>query len=99
MKLMKTTKRLLIASALLIATNIVSAEEKIATLKVEGMTCASCPYQVEKALSKVDGVTAATVAAKTREASVTYDDTKTNVLALTEATDNAGFPSALKITN
>ena len=96
---MNTIKQLFVAMFLLAITLTVSAEEKTATLKVEGMTCASCLYQVEKALANVEGVTQADVNAKTNEASVTYDDAQTNIAALTEAKGNAGFPSALKITN
>ncbi|NND00335.1 MAG: mercury resistance system periplasmic binding protein MerP [Gammaproteobacteria bacterium] len=99
MKRMKTIKLILIASALFFTAGVVSAGEKVAILAVEGMTCASCPYQVEKALTKVAGVKKATVAIETHEASVTYDDTQTNVVALTEATGNAGFPSSAKASN
>ncbi len=96
---MNTIKQLFVAMFLLAITLTVSAEEKTVTLKVEGMTCASCLYQVEKALANVEGVTQADVVAKTNEAFVTYDDAQTNIAALTEATGNAGFPSILKITN
>ncbi len=96
---MKKIKLLLIASGLFITASVVNAGEKVVTLAVEGMTCASCPYQVEKALTKVEGVKEATVAIETREALVTYDDTQTNVATLTEATGNAGFPSTVKATN
>ena len=92
---MNTIKPLFISVLLLFVTTIVNAGEKTATLKVEGMTCASCPYQVKKALTRVEGVKEARVAIKTREASIVYDDTKTTIATLTEATGNAGFPSTL----
>ena len=96
---MNIIKSLFITVALLATTFTVSAEIKTATLTIEGMTCASCPYQVKKALTDVKGVKEATATLETREASVTYDDTQTNVIALTEATGNAGFPSTLKVIN
>jgi Cu+-exporting ATPase len=42
------------------------------TLPIGGMTCAACVAHVEKALSKVDGVTAANVNLATEKATVTY---------------------------
>ena len=62
-------------------------------LTVPGMTCATCPITVKKALQKVDGVIDAKVTWEPREATVTFDDAKTNLRAMTEATRNAGYPS------
>jgi periplasmic mercuric ion binding protein len=72
------------------------AATKTVTLLVSGMTCAACPITVKKALSKVDGVGAIEVSYEKKEAVVTYDDAKTNVEALTKATEGAGYPSELK---
>jgi len=63
---------------------------------VPGMTCAACPITVKKALTKVEGVTKAEVSYENREAIVTFDDAKTNVQALTKATEDAGYPSSVK---
>lgn len=60
------------------------------------MTCAACPITVKKALTKVEGVTKAEVSYENREAIVTFDDAKTNVQALTKATEDAGYPSSVK---
>ena len=73
-----------------------SAATKTVTLSVSGMTCAACPITVKKALSKVDGLQAAEVSYEKKEAVVTYDDAKTNIEALTKATEGAGYPSELK---
>ncbi|MCQ4189832.1 MULTISPECIES: mercury resistance system periplasmic binding protein MerP [Methylocystis] len=72
------------------------AATKTVTLSVSNMTCAACPITVKKALSKVDGVQAAEVSYEKKEAVVTYDDAKTNVEALTKATEGAGYPSDVK---
>jgi mercuric ion binding protein len=72
------------------------AATKTVTLTVSKMTCAACPITVKKALSKVDGVQAAEVGYETKEAVVTYDDAKTDVDALTKATEGAGYPSEVK---
>lgn len=66
------------------------------TLAVPGMTCAACPITVKKALSRVDGVSQVAVNFDKREAVVTFDDARTTVHKLTEATANAGYPSSAK---
>jgi mercuric ion binding protein len=73
----------------------VHAASRTVTLTVPGMTCAACPITVKKALSRVDGVQAVDVSFATKRATVTFEDTKTNVQALTQATANAGYPSTV----
>ena len=51
---------------------------------------------VKKSLSRVPGVTAVEVSAKTHTATVTYDDAKTSTAALIAATTNAGYPSRVR---
>ena len=63
------------------------------TLSVPGMTCASCPVTVKKALNKVEGVESIEVNLEKKETVVTFDDAKTQVEALLEAIKNAGYPS------
>ena len=72
------------------------AATKTVTLAVPGMTCAACPITVKTALSRVSGVERTDVSFEQREAVVTYDDTKTTVVALTRATAGAGYPSTVK---
>lgn len=72
------------------------AATQTVTLSVPGMTCAACPVTVKKALSKVEGVEKIVVSFEKKQAVVTYDDAKTNVEALTKATENAGYPSTVK---
>jgi periplasmic mercuric ion binding protein len=72
------------------------AATQTVTLSVPGMTCAACPITVKKALSKVEGVEKIVVSFEKKQAIVTYDDAKTNVEALTKATENAGYPSTVK---
>ncbi len=72
------------------------AATKTVTLAVKGMTCAACPITVRKALDSVKGVEKVEVSFQKKEAVVTYDDSKTNVKALTQATKNAGYPSTVK---
>lgn len=72
------------------------AATKTITLAIPSMTCPVCPITVKKALAAVPGVSRTDVIFAKREAIVTYDDTKTNVIALTKATTDAGYPSTAK---
>jgi periplasmic mercuric ion binding protein len=63
------------------------------TLTVPTMDCATCPVTIRVALMKVPGVSRAIVSYAHRNARVTFDDKKTNVAALTKATEAAGYPS------
>ena len=71
------------------------AGEQSCTLSVENMSCASCPFIIKQALSNVTGVLDVQVSFEDKTAMVVYDDSHTNVAALTDATTNAGFPSSL----
>lgn len=71
------------------------AAVKSVALSVPGMTCAACPVTVRAALERVDGVKDIAVIGQT-DIRVTYDDAKTNVAALINATKNAGYPSSVK---
>lgn len=73
-----------------------SAKERTVTLEVPTMNCVTCPFTVKKALQNVEGVTKAEVTFETKLAVVKFDDEKTTVEALTEATTNAGYPSTVK---
>jgi mercuric ion binding protein len=72
------------------------AETKTVTLSVPGMDCEACPITVSKALKKVNGVEKVAASFEKKEAVVTFDDARTNVDALRQATANAGYPSTLK---
>ena len=87
----------LFASLALLAVGVPAwAAPQTVTLSVPGMTCAACPVTVKQALSRVSGVEKIDVSLDKKEAVVTFDDTKTNVAALTRATENAGYPSSVQ---
>ena len=89
-------QKLLIAMACAVAMTAPAwAAVRTVTLSVPTMDCPVCPITVKKALTKVDGVSKAEVDFDKRLARVTFDDSKTNVDALTKATTNAGYPSTL----
>lgn len=74
----------------------VLAAAKTVTLSVPGMTCASCPITVKTALTRVKGVGKVEASLENKEAIVTFDEAKTTVEALLDATKNAGYPSTVK---
>jgi periplasmic mercuric ion binding protein len=80
----------------LLASPTAFASEKTVTLAVKNMYCAACPHIVRASLEAVPGVAKAVVSYRDKTAIVTYDDTKADVKALTNATTNAGYPSAPK---
>lgn len=89
-------KKLLASLALVAVVAPGWAATQTVTLSVPGMTCASCPITVKMALSKVDGVSKTDVSYEKRAAVVTFDDAKTSVQKLTQATTDAGYPSSVK---
>src|ERR1700712_3554449 len=62
-----------------------------ALLPIGGMTCASCVRRVERALSKVDGVSSAGVNLATERATVKYDPAKVDLTKLRAAVEDAGY--------
>ena len=89
---MKITSKL--STLLMLAAAMTAlAATKTVTLDVPSMTCPVCPVTVKKALTAVPGVSKVDVVYAKGEATVTYDDTRTTVSALTKATANAGYPS------
>ena len=61
------------------------------TFPVEGMSCASCVARVEKALSRVEGVSDASVNLATNTATVTADPEKTRMASLVSAIRDSGY--------
>ncbi len=74
-----------------------SAEQTV-TLSVD-MWCASCPYILKRTLAQVPGVLDVAVSYDDQVAIVRYDDDRTDVTALTQATADVGFPSEPLATN
>ncbi|MBX3602354.1 MAG: mercury resistance system periplasmic binding protein MerP [Rubrivivax sp.] len=89
-------KKLFLIAMLAASAAAVHASPQTVTLDVPGMTCAACPITVKKAISKVDGVSKVDVSYEKRQAVVTFDDAKASVQKLTQATENAGYPSTVK---
>ena len=89
-------KRVLVTAgiaAMLLSSGSACAAEKTVTLAVDNMYCAACPYIVKRSLARVGGVANVAVSFARKTATVTYDDHKTTLAALTAATRQAGYPS------
>lgn len=89
--------KLLVSAAVLasvFSSSVTFAAEKTITLAVKNMYCADCPFIVRRSLEAVPGVNKVVVSFKDKTAVVTYDDTRADVGALTQATTAAGYPSA-----
>jgi Cu+-exporting ATPase len=61
------------------------------TLKLRGMSCASCAGNIEEAIRSVPGVEACNVNFGAEQASVTYNPSQTDVAAIQDAVDAAGY--------
>jgi P-type Cu+ transporter len=63
----------------------------VISIPVTGMSCASCANRVEKALSKIAGVSEANVNFATEKATVAYDPGSASLDELLEAVEGAGY--------
>ncbi len=61
------------------------------SLKIQGMTCASCAKSVEKAAQKLQGVERASVNFATEKLSITFDDSLVSVKEIQTAVEKAGY--------
>ena len=89
----KTLVSMILALGVVAAPSL--AGETTVRLAVRNWYCAACPHVIKQSLAAVPGVINVTVSDKTKTAVVTFDDTKVDVKALTEATTEAGYPSFL----
>lgn len=61
------------------------------TLKIEGMTCASCAKAVERATKKLGGVSEANVNLATEKLSISFDENSVSVEDIQGAVEKAGY--------
>jgi Cu+-exporting ATPase len=65
------------------------------TLPVEGMTCAACQANVQRALTRTPGVQKAAVNLMTNEAAIVFDPAVTSPALLVDAINDTGYASSL----
>ncbi|MEZ2301732.1 MAG: heavy metal translocating P-type ATPase [Microcoleus sp.] len=61
------------------------------TVKLQGMSCASCASSIEQAIKSVPGVMECNVNFGMEQASIQYDSQKTSLAKIKEAVDAAGY--------
>lgn len=64
------------------------------TLKIEGMTCASCAKSVERVTRKLEGVVGADVNLATEKLTINYQPSKIRVSDIMKAIEKAGYRSS-----
>lgn len=72
--------------------NTSDGKEKV-SFTVTDMYCSSCPFVVESAIKKVDGVKEVTIETKGTEGEVTvsFDDAKTDINRIQKAVSDLGY--------
>ena len=75
--------------------SITMAAEQTVKLSIPSMTCASCPYIVKAAVTKVEGVKSVEATLEELSAIVVFDDTLTSLEEIQQATADVGYPSTL----
>ncbi len=66
-------------------------ENKKTTLKISGMSCASCAATIEKSLKVVEGVSAAAVNFAVEKATIEHDSSRVKEADLIKAVEKAGY--------
>lgn len=69
--------------------------QDVQTLKVYGMTCASCTSTVEREISAMDGVISCVVSLATEEARVEFEKDKVGIRDIVERIEDLGFDAML----
>ena len=74
---------------------VAEASSETVTLPVDGMTCAACQANVQRALNAAPGVHKAAVNLMMHDASIVFDPRVTSPAALVEVINDTGYSSAL----
>ncbi|MDD4699544.1 MAG: heavy metal translocating P-type ATPase [Oscillospiraceae bacterium] len=61
------------------------------TIPIGGMTCAACAARIEKVVSKLDGVSKASVNLSTEKATVSFDKQKVKISDIKQAIEKIGY--------
>jgi len=69
----------------------VAGTEKITTIQLRGMSCASCAARIEKALASLPGVNSASVNFATERATVEYNPAETGLAEIKRAVAQLGY--------
>ena len=64
-------------------------------IKIDGMTCGGCVASVYNATADIDCLDDISIELIDNQATVTFDDSKTNVEAIVSAIEDAGFDATI----
>lgn len=94
---MKRVQRvlLLVIFIMSILTSVMAGEIKSLTLKIDGMTCITCPPAVKKAISRIEGVKSVEVGFWKGKAYVQYEEGKVTVEDMIKAVEQIGYKARL----
>jgi Cu+-exporting ATPase len=83
----------LIKSAVIKAGYNYEEKEKLSsiTIPIEGMTCASCAVNIEKAINKLNGINKVNVNITTEKATISYDSTQIRISEIKQAIKKSGY--------
>jgi mercuric ion binding protein len=90
------TRFVLTGTVVVLSSTLFAGDVQTVILDVQNMTCRICPITVKMALERVPGVTDAKVDFDKKTASISFDPDKANLVALTKATADAGYPSSVR---
>lgn len=65
--------------------------EKMAVMKINGMSCAGCVSKIEGAIGLLEGVRNILVSLEKKKATVTFDETKVNQKKLRKVITECGY--------
>lgn len=75
--------------------SVAPAVTEVAHLKIDGMTCSSCAFNLKAAFRQIDGVVKADVDFPSGEATVEYDPSRCSPEQLAEQAKKIGFSATL----
>jgi len=65
--------------------------EKTAEISLPTIQCGSCVRTIEKALGKLDGITNIDIDVENKKATISFDESKTNISSIEDAISAAGY--------
>ena len=78
--------------ALAASVQAAQADQQI-VLSVDNMVCVSCEMRIENAVAAVEGVTSVKADAESKTVRVSFDQQRTSVETILEASSEAGYPA------
>ena len=64
-------------------------------IKIDGMTCGGCVASIYNATADIDGLDDISIELIDNQATVTFDDSKTNIDTIVSAIEDAGFDATV----